>query len=57
MALNKLLDVVANTSDNRLPDVARACVAALGVQLRIIKCPNTGIRSPDHGLAPIQCGE
>jgi transposase len=37
MALNKLLDVVANTSDNRLPDVARACVAALGVQLRMIK--------------------
>jgi transposase len=35
--VEQLLDVVADTSDNRLPNVARACVAALGVQLRMIK--------------------
>jgi transposase len=35
--VEQLLDVVADTSDNRLPDVARACVAALGAQLRMIK--------------------
>jgi transposase len=32
-----LLDVVADTSDKRLPEVARACVAALGAQLRMLK--------------------
>jgi transposase len=32
-----LLDVVADSSDRRLPDVARACLAALGVQLRMLK--------------------
>jgi transposase len=35
--VEQLLDVVADTSDKRLLDVARACVAALGVQLRMIK--------------------
>ena len=29
--------VVADASDKRLPDVARACVAALGAQLRMLK--------------------
>jgi transposase len=32
-----LLDVVADPSDRRLPDVARACVTALGIQLRLLK--------------------
>jgi transposase len=32
-----LLDIVANPSDGRLPEVARACLAALGVQLRMLK--------------------
>jgi transposase len=32
-----LLDIVADPSDRRLPDVARACLAALGVQLRLLK--------------------
>ena len=32
-----LLEVVADTSDRRLPEVARACLAALGVQLRMLK--------------------
>jgi transposase len=35
--VEQLLDVVADCSDNRLPDVARACVAALGAQLRMLK--------------------
>jgi len=32
-----LLKIVADCSDKRLPDVARACVAALGAQLRMLK--------------------
>src|SRR4029450_4907849 len=33
----QLLDVVADCSDNRLPEVARACIAALGAHLRMLK--------------------
>src|SRR5499426_1266039 len=32
-----LLHIVADTSDNRIPDIARACLAALGTQLRGLK--------------------
>jgi len=32
-----LLEVVADVSDNRVPEVARACLAALGAQLRRFK--------------------
>jgi transposase len=32
-----LLDVVADPKEGRLPEVARACVAALGIQLRMLK--------------------
>jgi transposase len=35
--VEQLLDVVADPDDKRLPDVARACVAALGAQLRMLK--------------------
>src|SRR5207344_527487 len=35
--VEQLLGVVADASDKRLPEVARACVAALGVQLRMLK--------------------
>jgi transposase len=35
--VEQLLDVVADTNDKRLPDLARACVAALGGQLRMLK--------------------
>ena len=35
--VEELLDVVADASDKRLPDVARACVAALGAQLQTLK--------------------
>ena len=35
--VEQLLGVVADANDNRLPEVARACVAALGVQRRMLK--------------------
>jgi transposase len=35
--VEQLLGVAADASDKRLPEVARACVAALGVQLRMLK--------------------
>ena len=35
--VEELLEVVADSSDDRLPEVARACLAALGVQLRMLK--------------------
>jgi transposase len=35
--VDELLRVVADPSDERLPEVARACVAALGAQLRMLK--------------------
>ena len=35
--IETLLDVVANPTDKRVPVIARACLAALGVQLRRLK--------------------
>ncbi len=35
--VEKLLNVVADASDKRLPEVARACLSALGDQLRALK--------------------
>jgi transposase len=35
--VEQLLGVVADSNDKRLPEVARACVAALGAQLRTLK--------------------
>ena len=35
--VEQLLGVVADANDKRLPEIARACVAALGVQLRMLK--------------------
>src|SRR6187397_3297502 len=35
--VEQLLGVIANSNDKRLPEVARACVAALGAQLRVLK--------------------
>jgi transposase len=34
--VEQLLEVVADTTDCRLPEVARACLAALGSQLRAL---------------------
>jgi transposase len=35
--VEELLDIVADSSDKRLPEVARVCLAALGAQLRRLK--------------------
>jgi transposase len=35
--VEQLLDVVTDSSDKRLPEVARACIAALGAQLEMLK--------------------
>jgi transposase len=35
--VEELLDIVADPRDRRVPEVARACVAALGTQLRMLK--------------------
>jgi len=35
--VEQLLGVVADAHDKRLPEIARACVAALGAQLRVLK--------------------
>jgi transposase len=35
--VEQLLNVVADSNDKRLPEIARACVAALGAQLRMLK--------------------
>jgi transposase len=35
--VEELLDVVADTNDKRLPEVARTCLTALGAQLRMLK--------------------
>src|SRR6187399_1835345 len=35
--VEELLDVVADPDDDRVPEVARECLAALGAQLRMLK--------------------
>ena len=35
--VEQLLNVVADIKDKRIPEVARACLAALGTQLRALK--------------------
>ena len=40
--VEELLDVVADPSDKRLPEVARACIAALGAQLESLKAQILG---------------
>src|ERR1700751_4642760 len=35
--VEELLGVVADANDKRVPEVARACLAALGAQLRVLK--------------------
>ena len=35
--VEELLKIVADANDQRLPEIARACVAALGAQLRVLK--------------------
>ena len=37
MVSEELIEVVADADDQRLPELARGCVAALGAQLRMLK--------------------
>ena len=50
----ELLDVVAASSEERVPEVARACVSALGVQLRMLRAQILEFDRQVHDLAPIQ---
>ncbi len=49
----ELLHVVAYPSDKRVPEVARACLEAIGIHLLGLKS-KFRVRSDDHGLASIQ---
>jgi len=53
--VEQLLEVVADRADDRLPEVARACLAALGSQLR--EGSNPGVRPTHHRLASIKRDE
>jgi transposase len=55
--VEELLDIVADPDDQRLPDVARACLAALGAQLRRLKEQILEFDRMIRGLAPIQRNE
>src|SRR5277367_764654 len=55
--VENLLDIIADARDARLPEVARACLAALGNQLRMLKTQIFKLRPNDHGLASIQRDE
>jgi transposase len=45
--VEQLLDVVADPSDERVPEVARACLAALGAQLRTLTRADLGSRDDE----------
>jgi transposase len=49
-----LLNVVANTSDKRVPEIARALSRRSWRPTADAEDQSPGVRSPDHGLAPIQ---
>jgi transposase len=53
--VEQLLEVVADTADRRLPEVARACLAALGSQLRALKAQILGYWSSAYGKAQHRC--
>ena len=55
--VTELLHVVADPNDKRVPEVARACLAALGTQLLSSQGADFGVRSDDHGLASVQPDE
>jgi transposase len=52
--VDQLLAVVADTSDKRLPEVTRSCVAALGAQLQMLKARILEFDRMIMGLAPLQ---
>jgi transposase len=50
--VEELLNVVADRSDQRMPEVARACLVALKAQLQMLKGQILS-STPDPGLAPV----
>ena len=52
--VERLLEIVADPDDNRLPEVARACVAALGSQLLALKAQIPGQHARDR-CVPMMC--
>jgi transposase len=52
-----LLNIVADTSDNRIPEIARACLVALGTQLRTLKAQILEFDRRDPALAQALVGE
>ena len=55
--VTELLHVVADPNDKRVPEVARACLAALGDSTAQPQGADFGVRSDDPGLAPVQPDE
>ena len=51
--VEELLKMVADASDERVPEIARACVAALGAATDV-EGADSRVRPPDHGLAPFE---
>ena len=51
--VEELLGVVADPSDKRVPEIARACLAALGSPAANAQGADLGVRPYDHRLAPI----
>jgi transposase len=52
--VGQLLDVAADATDNRLPEMARACVLALGAQLRTLKAQILNMRAC-AASQPLRC--
>jgi hypothetical protein len=52
--VEELLGVVADPKDKRLPDIARACLAALGAQLRVLKKQNVSNPSSSGEFVAVQ---
>jgi len=52
--VEQLLEVIADANETRVPGVARACIAALGIQFASVKGTDSGARSQHHGLASIE---
>ena len=55
--IEELLRVIADPSDKRVPDVVRACLAALGSQLLSLKKQILDFDRMIHGMAPLQSNE
>jgi transposase len=55
--VEQLLGIAANVNDKRLPEVARACVAASWPSTADAQGADPTVRSHDHDLAPIERGK